>query len=297
MEYRILNRMPESSPKSGRGFLWMTRSHSVLKLVVLLLLVSACNSFGPRPTPDPIFVTATPLPNPSTPTPADTSVVSTAATADESTDASALLPTLIPATDTPLPTSKPTLTPSFTPTFTDTPPPKRSKTPIGAAGTCTATAQGGFATILAQNSAFQVGLGCAVGPATAVSGATLSMQNGSMLYASALGDFPQKVIYALYNNGTYQRYDDNWVEGVDPSSPGETPPSGYSVPVRGFGKVWHNNPPVKNGLGWATGSEQGTGGELQRFQRGEMYFVASLKQTFIFISGTTNSWQAVGTPF
>jgi hypothetical protein len=118
-----------------------------------------------------------------------------------------------------------------------------------------------------------------------------------MLWASQFGDITTKEIYALFSNGTYQRYDDTWFDGKDPETTGETAPAGLNTPVRGFGKVWHNNPAVKTSLGWATNTEVGTSGEIQRFEHGEMLFVASLKQTFIFISGTTSTWRANGTAF
>src|SRR5262249_17380679 len=153
-----------------------------------------------------------------------------------------------------------------------------------------------FATIF-QDKSLQAVLGCPVSPAVAINSASLNFQNGSMLWASQFGEVPTKVIYALFNNGTYQRYDDTWFEGKDPESTGEIPPAGLNTPVRGFGKVWHNKPAVKNGLGFATNTEVGTPGEIQRFEHGEMLFVASLKQTFIFITGTTSTWRANGTPF
>jgi serine/threonine-protein kinase len=116
-----------------------------------------------------------------------------------------------------------------------------------------------------------------------------------MVWASQYADQPIEVIYALYNNGTYQRYVDDWVEGIDPMAGAENPPAGKLAPIRGFGKVWRINPPVQQGLGWATTNENGTSGQIQRFERGEMIFVAALNQTFIFIGGTT--WRLDGTPF
>src|SRR5258708_29025723 len=124
--------------------------------------------------------------------------------------------------------------------------------------------QGVLATMLTQDGGPKAALGCAAGPATAITAAILSFENGSMLYASQLGDLGNKLIYVLYNNGTYQRFDDTWVENVDPASTGEIPPTGRNTPVRGFVQAWHNNPAVKGALGWATNTEAGTNGELQR---------------------------------
>jgi hypothetical protein len=118
------------------------------------------------------------------------------------------------------------------------------------------------------------------------------------VWASQLGELPTEVIYVLFANGTYQRYDDTWIEGVDPSTPPDSPPAGRTVPMRGFGKVWMTNAPVKNGLGWALVPEAGTGAQIQRFERGEMLYLASLNQTFVFVQGAGGgTWRVENTPY
>lgn len=77
-------------------------------------------------------------------------------------------------------------------------------------------------------------------------------------------------IYVLLNDGTFQLFSDTYVEGVDPVSGGETPPVGLFEPVRGFGKVWRENPNVRNALGWAVNSEQSTQAVSLDFDRGRM---------------------------
>jgi hypothetical protein len=262
-------------------------------LTVLLLLgffVGGCGMLGRRPTPTPIYVTATPAPDTATPPPGDTPVLGPTP-ASTTTSAAFNVHT---GTPTRPPSRTPSLTPSFTSTYTDTPAPsQKAAAPVK----CTAAAQGGFATIFGGDVNLQRAIGCPQGPAVAINSASQQFDNGKMLWASQLADVPTKVIYVLYNNGTYQRYTDTWIEGTDPESTGETAPAGKLTPVRGFGKVWHNNAAVKNGLGFATGPEAGTGGQIQRFERGEMLFVAGLGQTFIFVGGTTSTWRATSTPF
>ena len=58
-------------------------------------------------------------------------------------------------------------------------------------------------------------------------------------------------------------------------SGGETPPAGLVEPVRGFGKVWRENPAVRQALGWATAPENGEQAQVVRFERGVMVFRAS----------------------
>lgn len=263
-------------------------------LLVSALMISGCSlPFVPqRPTAAPIFVTATPIPTeipPATATPAMTAVLGATLAAQAST---AQLPTLASATAT-LPPRKITLTPSFTLTGTDTPPPKGTK---AALTTCTVAPMGGFATVYAQDVSLASQLGCPVSAAIPIQSATLSFQNGAMVWASQLADIQGKVIYALFNNGTYQRFNDVWTEGVNPESTGDIPPAGLNAPMRGFGKIWHENAIVKNSLGWATNTEVGTAGTIQRFERGEMIFVASVGQTFIFVGGT-NTWRMVAVAF
>src|SRR5258708_12748369 len=184
-------------------------------------MLTGCSFPGLRPTPEAIFVTATPAPELDTPTLDDTAVV---ALVPEASDTPPTFPTLVPATSTALPRPKPSLTASFTVTFTDSPEPKRSKTPVPKCSS-SITAQGGFATILTQDGGLQAALGCVAGPATAITAAILSFENGSMLYASQLGDLGNKVIYVLYNNATYHRFHYTWVENVSPPSTGENPPT------------------------------------------------------------------------
>ncbi|MBZ0299687.1 MAG: hypothetical protein K8J31_08110, partial [Anaerolineae bacterium] len=76
-----------------------------------------------------------------------------------------------------------------------------------------------------------------------------TFQGGLMLWR---GDMQQ--IFVLYNGGTYQIYDDTWTPD-QPVDSGETPPSGLILPARGFGKVWANQPGVRDRLGWASGNE------------------------------------------
>jgi hypothetical protein len=263
-------------------------------ILVSALLMSGCSlPFVPqRPTAAPIFVTATPIPTeilPATATPAMTAVLGATLAAQAAT---VQLPTLSTATLT-LPARKITLTPSFTPTFTESPLPKGTKASVVS---CSVAPQGGFAVIYTQDAALAAQLGCPVSSAVPIQSATLNFQNGAMVWASQLADVPGKVIYTLFNNGTYQRFSDVWTEGVNPETTGETAPAGFNAPVRGFGKIWHENAAVKNALGWATTTEVGTAGTIQRFERGEMIFVASVGQTYIFVAGS-NAWRIMPVGF
>src|SRR5262249_262044 len=74
-------------------------------------------------------------------------------------------------------------------------------------------------------------------------------EHGSMIWN---GNTRQ--IYVLYEDGSWQVYDDTWTASDPDPNPGQPVPDGKVLPVRGFGKVWT----TINGLdilGWATGPE------------------------------------------
>jgi hypothetical protein len=250
--------------------------------------VSGCNAL--RPTPVVIYITATPAEVAELPTlPPDAPITPLFGPTLPETAVVTFRP-LSTSTRTVVPTRAPSLTPSFTPEFTETPIPPIPTVNRATARACAANLQpNGFTTVYQRDRALQTALGCPQSPPISVNGATLRFDNGVMLWASAFADQPRRTIYALFNNGAYLRFDDNWTEGVDPVDPGEAAPPGKKAPIRGFGKVWKNNPTARNGLGWAVGDEAGTGAQIQRFERGEMLYLAALNQLYIFVDG---KWRA-----
>lgn len=281
-----------------RGGYWLGMGLAL----VMLLSAGGCGMLDPSPpTWTPIYVTATDIPAPivATETPTVTPVVGPVDTS--------LLPTQGP-TRTPMPSAAPpiTMTPTFTPSPTDTPVTPGAVAvygPVGgvpgdassaAASGCAVAPAGGFAAIYQGNADVQAGLGCPLsGVPTTAESAYETFQNGLMIWVSSLGSGPQEVIYALYNNGTYQRFNDTWQEGVDPESGGQTPPEGLMEPRRGFGKVWRDNPTVRDTLGWATSGENAGSAMVQLFERGEMIYVSQAAQTYVMISGAPGTWLAL----
>lgn len=84
---------------------------------------------------------------------------------------------------------------------------------------------------------------------TEIQAAYQTFERGTMIWR---GDLRQIVV--LYDNGTYQTFSDTWTEG-DPVDTGETPRPGLILPARGFGKVWAQQPGVRDRIGWATSAE------------------------------------------
>jgi len=283
---------------TGRRGVW-----TIGLLLALAVLVSGCGSLRDAPpTSEPIFVTATDdpllLPIVATETPSPTPVATLTV--------AALLPTPDLSTRTPTPTrpAPATLTPTFTPTTTDTPGTPGGPGQYGPVGggvdtvlageiACETVPQDALGAIYQSDPALQEALGCPLaGAAVPVGGAFQHYQNGRMLWVSSLGTIPQPSIYALLNDGTYQRLNDTFVEGVDPESVGSQPPEGLLEPQRGFGKAWRENPPVRDRIGWATSPENPSSAQVLPFERGEMVRMDGLGQTFIFISGAPGTWTA-----
>ncbi len=76
-------------------------------------------------------------------------------------------------------------------------------------------------------------------------------EGGQMVWRS-----DTREIYVLYSDGDYETYVDTWQEGESVVIAG-TPPHGLQAPVRGFGKLWTNQPDVRERLGWAIAVESG----------------------------------------
>ena len=186
---------------------------------------------------------------------------------------------IVALSSTPPPTGfyiAPTLTPTgFAPVVPGTP--IVPGVPGAPAGTLCLPPPGGFGTIFAADPTLSAQIGCPLGMPLSYSAAIQTFEHGIMIY---VGTSPS-AIYVLYNTGTYTRFADTWIDGVDPISGGETAPSGLYEPIRGFGKIWRSDMAVRNGLGWATQPEAGTNVTLLLFQNGQMIALPTLGQVAV----------------
>jgi len=90
-----------------------------------------------------------------------------------------------------------------------------------------------------------------------------------VIVPGASGQPAQKTIYVLFEDGSAQRFDDKYVDGSPEPTPSGVPPTGFLVPLRGFGKVWNENAQVRSRLGWAAQAEQVFSNSLTaQFNRG-----------------------------
>ncbi len=126
--------------------------------------------------------------------------------------------------------------------------------------------EGAFASQWEKDTRLQQGLGWAK---TAASGTTATaiqtFDHGTMIWRS---DTQQ--IYAIYADRTWTVFTDTFKEGDAENDPNLRVPQGKLQPMRGFGKIWRENPAVREKLGWATAKEQGISSPLQNFEHGFM---------------------------
>jgi hypothetical protein len=158
---------------------------------------------------------------------------------------------------------------------------------------------GGFGMLIINEPTLVNQIGCPVGtpPTTAsFAGASQMFQGGSMIW---VGEQPG-AIYAFYSNGTFHRFDDTFDPAIDPESGGETPPTGFLEPVRGFGKVWRTFELTRTTLGWALAGEASITVVAQDFTQGRMLYIAARGEILILTyqgNPTLGLWRSVAGTF
>lgn len=96
--------------------------------------------------------------------------------------------------------------------------------------------------------------------------------------------------------GEWSVYQDTFEEGEIEFDPQLTPPAGVQQPTRGFGKLWRDNPEVREALGWAITPEFGyvTRYEYHRIapdrQDGYHLLTSLYEETFRF-NEADSTWQ------
>jgi hypothetical protein len=81
-----------------------------------------------------------------------------------------------------------------------------------------------------------------------------------MIWSDHVGWYAQPIIFVLYGGGSYGSFQDSYDPSAAPLNSGATPPLGLLEPVMGFGKVWRQQPGVRDRNGWGKASEaSGTG--------------------------------------
>jgi len=102
------------------------------------------------------------------------------------------------------------------------------------------------------------------GPRISFHGADQAFERGRMIWRE-----DERRIYALYDDNAWADFADTFDPSVDPIVTGLQPPAGLQEPAFGLGKVWREQPGVRDRLGWATEGEQAYQGASQRFAWGQ----------------------------
>lgn len=176
-----------------------------------------------------------------------------------------------------------TLMPQDTPTLqpgmpSPIPPLPTNGLPI--AESCTSAPTGGFLPIYQGNPDIANQLGCASGVVQTVPAAWQNFETGIMVWLNG------EVLVFYSVSDSYQTLPDTFIEGSDPETSSETPPSGLFTPIRGFLKIWDGNDTVRNGLGWARNNEQGVSATVQTFGNGRMIYLPGRTDILVLIGST-----------
>jgi hypothetical protein len=122
-----------------------------------------------------------------------------------------------------------------------------------------------------------VGSACPGGPPVETFAAEQAFEGGDMLWLEE-----ERLIFVLYDDGTYEVYEDTFVEGEPETDPDIEPPASMWQPTRGFGKVWREHPQVREQLGWAWSQEVGFDTVYQRgwrphYHQEGMWYLSNLR--------------------
>jgi photosystem II stability/assembly factor-like uncharacterized protein len=126
--------------------------------------------------------------------------------------------------------------------------------------------EGDFALNWENNLDTQQALGWALTAQPTTSTAALQrFDNGVMIWVQETGR-----IYAILHDGRWFSFEDTFREGEAEFDPAFSPPEGRQQPMRGFGKLWREQPDLRDAIGWALAKEEPATATRQSFERGEI---------------------------
>ena len=137
-------------------------------------------------------------------------------------------------------------------------------------------------------------LGCPLAVFRDVRAAEQTFENGTMVWNAPYSrTFSLLPTIHVVIHGTYpMRYAasiDRWTED-QPETAGQTPPPGMYEPRRGFGKVWREEPGLRDRLGWATQLEREDLATVVELESGRVIWLQGndLVYVFVYTSGLMN---------
>lgn len=175
------------------------------------------------------------------------------------------------------------------PTATSTPP-FQQKTPTPNVSACADSVLPALRDAYEQVT-FRRSLGCPIlTPSEYIEAATQQMEHGVMIWfdrgtSSSLGEAEGRHIYAVITPGpTFKPYRDTWDAYDDPYELEDvSPPSGRYAPRGGFGKVWKEDPVLREEIGWAIErAEEEQRASVQSFSGGLMLLLHDSDTVYAF---------------
>lgn len=82
-------------------------------------------------------------------------------------------------------------------------------------------------------------------------------ENGRMFYIQMAGRIWVMINGEDHTTGTWAAYEDSWDDTMPEVDSALASPDGLIQPGRGFGKLWRDNPDIREALGWALDPEYG----------------------------------------
>ena len=134
------------------------------------------------------------------------------------------------------------------------------------------------------------------GPIYSSPAAGQNFEGGRVLYYAGINGVIGPSLYVIYNDGSWERYDDQFNGDQQPASdPNLVPPAGRFQPVRAIGKIWRDNPNVRSRLGWAYANEADFPGRRQYAQGGNTLFIDhGFRNLALRLDDALKSWTVVG---
>ncbi len=153
---------------------------------------------------------------------------------------------------------------------------------------------------------FTAGMGDASGlcpMATVLLAATGQDFEGGRVYryaAPAGSADPRGTLYIIYNTGYWETVTDTWDASQPFSDATIIPPTGRYQPTGAIGKVWRENPQIRQALGWAYAPEVAFAGRIQTMPvtTGTAYFYIDHGKGIVLrlysVNSGPNTWEVVG---
>lgn len=120
-------------------------------------------------------------------------------------------------------------------------------------------------------------------------------------YAPPIGaSDPRGTIYIIYNTGYWETVIDTWDTSQPLSDASIVPPTGRYQPTGPIGKVWRENPQIRQALGWAYTPEVAFAGRIQNMPptTGVYYFYIDHGKGIVLrlysVNMGPNTWEVVG---